>query len=193
MLSEPWWADGAGTPPVVDSQTEFSSLSILPFTQTAQSDFTANAPSQPINQCYPYYGLGPFTNSIRFESNVPSWPQSSPVRRRRQDPLVNVVPDEAKWHTSNDAFIMGIRATKESMGDSEIVDSHAAFKAILLGWDVMEERQRTHPVWKALRQVDEMVFGNWQSKAQKIAMMFVCHRVLLVSILPPFNCGPGNR
>jgi hypothetical protein len=97
-----------------------------------------------------------------------------------------VVPDHEKWRTSNDAFIFGINKTRKmSTAETMIINSHAAYKAILWGCDAREEKERSHPLWLALRQVDEKVFGNWSRKAQKIAMMFVCQRMLLVRYLEP--------
>lgn len=95
--------------------------------------------------------------------------------------IPGVVPDHEKWRTSNEAFIFGIEKTRKmSYAETAIINSHAAYKAILWGCDASEEKERCHPLWLALRQVDEKVFGHWQRKAQKIAMMFVCHRMLLV-------------
>jgi hypothetical protein len=95
--------------------------------------------------------------------------------------IEGVVPDHEKWRTSDEAFIFGINKTRKmSTAEATIINSHAAYKAILWGCDVREEKERNHPLWLALRQVDEKVFGNWHRKAQKIAMMFVCQRMLLV-------------
>lgn len=68
--------------------------------------------------------------------------------------------------------------------ETAIINSHAAYKAILWGCDAREEKERCHPLWLALRQVDEKVFGNWNRKAQKIAMMFVCQGMLLYKSNP---------
>lgn len=112
---------------------------------------------------------------------------------------LTVVPDHAKWTTSNDAFVFGITRSLASSKTSPtqripevIADSHAAYKAILWGKNRLEregeggdgEKERGHPLWAALRQVDERVFGEWNRKAQRVAMMFVCQRVLL------YKCNP---
>jgi hypothetical protein len=102
-----------------------------------------------------------------------------------------VVPDDEKWTVSNNAFIFGINKGRQSFVTTtydlsqDVVDSPAAYKAILWGPQTgKEEEERSHPLWLSLRQVDEKVFGDWTSKAQKVAMMFVCQRMLL------YKCNP---
>lgn len=118
-----------------------------------------------------YPGLGDFESALAW--GTPG--QLCPGKFR------GVVPDHEKWRTSNEAIIFGIeKARKMSQDETTIINSHAAYKAILWGCDAREEEERSHPLWLALRLVDEKVFGNWHRKAQKIAMMFVCQRMLLV-------------
>jgi hypothetical protein len=132
----------------------------------------------------PNYDFMPFSPVSSFDT-IPISTGHSPTYR--------VVPDEQKWKVSNDALVFGInsgiqifRARHQLSRDEErkIWHSHAAYKAILWGCDEREERERRNPLWLALRLVDEKVFGNWTSKAQKIAMMFVCHRMLLYKTNP---------
>jgi hypothetical protein len=136
----------------------------------------------------PSYDFMPFSGLTDFNTGISS---GTPGLLSLATPAI-VVPDDKKWTTSNDAFIYGINTGTRVFGvgnpqgvlEQKIMNSHAAYKAILWGCDAMEEQERTHPLWLALRQVDEKVFGDWKSKAQKIAMMFVCHRMLL------YRCNP---
>jgi hypothetical protein len=89
----------------------------------------------------------------------------------------SIASDEDKWHISNSAFIGCLDSVKKHKGSSSTLDLEVPFKAALWGWDnVGPEAQ--HPVWNALRQVDQRVFGSWKSKSQRIALMFVCQTLI---------------
>ncbi|KAE8442652.1 hypothetical protein EG329_003009 [Mollisiaceae sp. DMI_Dod_QoI] len=131
-------------------------------------------PTQSVSKMYPTFD---FSSSLGLTSFDSSLTCGTPGQPSRNNP--SVVPDIDKWHTSNSAFIFGIDHSKKGGLEPTIANSLAAYKGILWGCDEVEEKERDHPFWLALRQVDEKVFGNWTSKAQKIAMMFVTHRMLL--------------
>lgn len=131
----------------------------------------------PVAEISPSFDFVPYAGLNDFESAL----ACGTPGLLRLGKIAGVVPDHEKWRTSNDAFIFGIDKTRKmSQTETTIINSHAAYKAILWGCDAREEKERSHPLWLALRQVDERVFGNWHRKAQKIAMMFVCQRMLLV-------------
>lgn len=132
--------------------------------------------SPAVSEISPSFDFGPFSRLADFDTAL-SWGTPGQVRLSKSE---RVVPDVDKWRVSNEAFVFGIDIGKKTV-EPHVIDSLAAYKAILWGCNELEEKERAHPLWLALRQVDEKVFGMWQSKAQKIAMMFVCHRMLLVS------------
>jgi len=95
----------------------------------------------------------------------------------RADPLPTIAPDVDKWHVSNGAFIGCLDSVKKKTTSNATLDLHVPFKAAIWGWDnVGVEAQ--HPVWQALRQVDQQVFGTWTSNAQRIALMYVCQTLI---------------
>lgn len=88
-----------------------------------------------------------------------------------------IAPDTEKWHVSNGAFISCLDSVKQRTASTSTLDMHVPFKAVIWGWDnVGPEAQ--HPVWAALRQVDQRVFGTWTSKAQRIALMYICQTLI---------------
>jgi hypothetical protein len=169
-----WGDEGSGNdsadgflmdPNPVASGTSFPTIPVMDL-------YTPPAP-----EIHPNFDFVPYTGITDFDVALAC---GTPVQLCLGK-IDGVVPDHEKWRTSNDAFIYGInKTTKMSTADTVIINSHAAYKAILWGCDAREEKERNHPLWLALRQVDEKVFGNWHRKAQKIAMMFVCQRMLLV-------------
>ncbi|KIW12640.1 hypothetical protein PV08_09918 [Exophiala spinifera] len=89
----------------------------------------------------------------------------------------NIAPDVDKWHVSNGAFINALTEIRKRNPADQELDLHVPFKAAIWGWNnVGPEAQ--HPVWLALRQVDQRVFGTWKSKAQRIALMYVCQTLM---------------
>jgi hypothetical protein len=90
-----------------------------------------------------------------------------------------VVPDIDKWHISNRALDFGITAARKSFPESNIINSQASYKAILNRCSVEEELEREHPLWIALREVDEKIYGH-KSKALRVAVMLGCLRMILV-------------
>lgn len=90
--------------------------------------------------------------------------------------------DREKWHSTDDVYKSAIAAYRELSKDRDIELSCVPLAAVIGGWDTLDEQDRTHPVWASLHWVDESVYGSWQSNAQRIAMMFLKHRLMLVSL-----------
>jgi hypothetical protein len=179
-----WWDNGSvDGSPEASMQTD-SAMSVTSFSQESLQPQTMDLYTPSPTEISPSFDFSPFNHFTDFDTAL-SFGTPGQISL---DPSARVVPDVEKWRTSNDAFIFGIDTGKRSIGESKIINSHAAYKAILWGCDTMEEIERSHPLWLALRQVDEKVFGDWRSKAQKIAMMFVCHRMLLVRSILGSGC-----
>ncbi|KIW34561.1 uncharacterized protein PV07_01338 [Cladophialophora immunda] len=112
-----------------------------------------------------------------FNGWQPQTPSPFDYRFPSSDAVVKVAPDVDKWHVSNGAFISCLDSVKQHTASTATLDMHVPFKAAIWGWDnVGPEAQ--HPVWNALRQVDQRVFGTWTSKAQRIALMYVCQTLI---------------
>ncbi|KAL2430092.1 hypothetical protein ABEF95_004042 [Exophiala dermatitidis] len=114
-------------------------------------------------------------------TTYPGWTSRAPspfdYRFLSTDSVIKVAPDSEKWHVSNGAFISCLDSVKQRTSSTSTLDMHVPFKAAIWGWDnVGPEAQ--HPIWKALRQVDQRVFGTWTSKAQRIALMYVCQTLI---------------
>jgi hypothetical protein len=137
-----------------------------------------------MNSNYPDYSF--LTELANFEATMNAWSQpgfdwdftnpSGPL------PLA---ADVEKWNVSDSAFLQALEICRATKHTDPILDPDVPVKAILWGWHTVDAAQRHHPVWQALRQVDERVFGTWTSKAQKIAMMYVCQLMMQVSSLFP--------
>jgi hypothetical protein len=91
-----------------------------------------------------------------------------------------VVRDIDKWHISNQALDFGITTARKSFPESSVINSQACYKAILNRCSVEEESEREHPLWIALREVDEKIYGH-KSKSLRVAVMLGCLRMILVS------------
>lgn len=87
-----------------------------------------------------------------------------------------IAPDTEKWHVSNRAYSNALNARKQ-VKSATMLDLQVPFKAAIWGWESVGP-EAEHPVWDALRQVDQRVFGIWTSKAQRIAMMYVCQTLI---------------
>ncbi|KIX02946.1 uncharacterized protein Z518_06496 [Rhinocladiella mackenziei CBS 650.93] len=93
------------------------------------------------------------------------------------DSVTKIAPDVDKWDVSNGAFIGALNSVKKQTASTTTLDLHVPFKAAIWGWDNVGP-EALHPVWNALRQVDQRVFGTWTSKAQRIALMYVCQTLI---------------
>lgn len=91
---------------------------------------------------------------------------------------LSLATDFEKWHVSNGAFIGAQDAVKKHLASNKTLDLHVPFRAGLWGWDSIPEHELSHPVWSAIRAVDQKVFGTWTSKAARIAVMYACQTML---------------
>ena len=130
----------------------------------------------------PEYDIEMLAEVVGFDTNMTVWSQptfdwdfSNP-----SEPL-KVAPDAEKWYVSNEAFVSGLEMSRTAPCVDPSLDSDTPVRAILWGWETVDPNLRNHPVWMALRQIDERVFGDWTSKPQKLAMMYVCHLMMQVS------------
>ncbi|ETN41768.1 uncharacterized protein HMPREF1541_03705 [Cyphellophora europaea CBS 101466] len=97
---------------------------------------------------------------------------------------LTIAPDFEKWHVSNGAFIGAMDAVKKHLASNKTLDLHVPFRAGLWGWDSIPEHELNHPVWSALRAVDQKVFGTWTNKAARIAVMYACQTLLQYREVP---------
>ncbi|KEF55710.1 uncharacterized protein A1O9_08460 [Exophiala aquamarina CBS 119918] len=98
-----------------------------------------------------------------------------------------VVSDFQKWYFGNSAYLGALDSVKRRVRSATTMDFQVAFQAALWGWKSVGQ-EAEHPVWNALRQVDECIFGSWTSKAQRIALMYVCQTLIQYREDPT----PGN-
>lgn len=89
-----------------------------------------------------------------------------------------LAPDYEKWHVSNGAFTGAMTAIRNHLATNTTLDLHVPFRAGLWGWDSIPASEQSHPVWSAIRAVDQKVFGAWVSKAARIAVMYACQTML---------------
>lgn len=130
-----------------------------------------------------FFDLNPSSLLDLFEmgpTGYNAWSASTPSPLDYRFPsreTVKVASDMDKWHVSNGAFVSALDSVTHRKTSHIDLDPHVPFKAVIWGWDnVGPEAQ--HPIWKALRQVDQRVFGTWTSKAQRIALMYVCQTLI---------------
>ena len=138
-----------------------------------------------MNSNYPSYDASLMNDFASFEASVASWFQ--PGFDLDYSSTLGSLPlaaDFEKWNVSDSAFLHALDLCRTTTNTDPTLDPDVPVKAILWGWQTVEAAQRQHPVWLALRQVDERVFGTWTSKAQKIAMMYVCQLMMQVRINP---------
>jgi hypothetical protein len=128
-----------------------------------------------------FFEFSPTSLLEAFELGPTGWSSAAPslfdCHFPRTNPVTSIAPDVDKWHVSNGAFIGCLDSVKKRVTSNATLDLHVPFKAVIWGWDnVGAEAQ--HPVWQALRQVDQQVFGTWTSNAQRIALMYVCQTLI---------------
>ena len=107
-------------------------------------------------------------------------PMASPFDYRMPVPdnkALTVARDVEKWHVSDGAFIACMDSVMTGRASNFTLDLHVPFRAAIFGWDTIGE-DANHPVWAALKRVDQQVFGTWTNKAQRIALMYVCQTLL---------------
>lgn len=131
-----------------------------------------------------YQSPDPLMNLLNFDPACIFW-KTPKVRETSLFPnSPSILSDRDKWHLTNDVYTWGLESYKKWTRDYGPYFSLRPFAAIFEGWDILDEEERSHPVLEALRWVDERVFGDWQSKAQRIAMMLIKIRLMNVSYLP---------
>jgi hypothetical protein len=172
----------AGSPPEASFQSSNHQKDNY---NSGSTDLVGTAPrtGSEIMEDNPHFDFGLFTDLADFDSTLAGWSQASFIydipSRADSSPLAL---DEEKWHVSNKAYIQGIETAKSTYAEPDFIDPNVPFKAILWGWHTVEEKERNHPIWRTLRQVDERVFGGWKRKPQKIAIMYVTQFLMKVSI-----------
>lgn len=131
---------------------------------------------------YPDYDVSFLTELANFEATMAAWQQPGfDWDFTNSSGPLPLAADVEKWNVSDSAFLQALELCRKTTNTDPILDPDVPVKAILWGWHTVDAAQRHHPVWQALRQVDERVFGTWTSKAQKIAMMYVCQLMMQVS------------
>ncbi|OAP58050.1 hypothetical protein AYL99_07140 [Fonsecaea erecta] len=111
------------------------------------------------------------------------WGSYEPTLFNTQLPPTNlevtkrIAPDAEKWYVSNSAYNRALDSVKRRGKSAATMDFQTAFQAMLWGWQNVG-REAEHPVWHALREVDQRIFGTWTSMAQRMAMMYVCQTLI---------------
>lgn len=138
-----------------------------------------------MNGNYPDYDVSLPNEFANFEATMASWSQPGfDWDFTNSSGPLPLAADVEKWNVSDSAFLGALELCRTTTNTDPILDPDVPVKAILWGWHTVDAAQRNHPVWQALRQVDERVFGSWTSKAQKIAMMYVCQLMMQVRSTP---------
>lgn len=139
------------------------------------------------NSIAPDFGQSPQSNLL-----VSPWPGIIPGQQTHSNisspynfvlppsggSILTIAADGEKWHVSNGALTTAMSAVRNHLATNKTLDLHVPFRAGLWGWDSIAPAEQSHPVWSALRAVDQKVFGSWQSKAARIAVMYACQTML---------------
>ncbi|KAH8807243.1 hypothetical protein F5884DRAFT_788818 [Xylogone sp. PMI_703] len=125
-----------------------------------------------------YQSPDPLLDLIDFDPACIFWTRPSPQTSNLYPDSPIILSDREKWHLSNDVYIRALESYKKWSHNYEPSFSHKPYAAIMEGWDILDEDERSHPVWEGLRWVDERVFGSWQSKAQRVAIMLIKQRLM---------------
>lgn len=163
-----------------------SSLAPIPHLEHPQPGAITCANSPQLPDEITYYTFGPLTGmSPSGLNNI--WQVPIGVSEYNSECRLEQsksAPHREKWQICNETLASGIEAAKRALHDHDIINTHAAFKAVIHGWETDETILRSHPMWVAVQQVIEQIFGDWESKAQVIACMLILHKLLLVSTVP---------
>jgi hypothetical protein len=127
-----------------------------------------------------YPTLDPLYNLINFDPADLFWRRSYSQASKPFLQPPRALTDREKWHSTDDVYKSAITAYRDLSEGGDLGLSYVPFAAVIQGWDTLDEKNRTHPVWASLHWVDESVYGSWQSNAQRIAMMYLKHRLMLV-------------
>ena len=124
-----------------------------------------------------------FTSDLDFfpACNDVDWnSMQSPLTASTSTPRL-AIKDGYVPTTMDKLFAYAVAGVRESSGHPNALDSHLAFASILWTGEDVEGDCLSHPLWKALRAIDKHVWRNWQSRAQRIAAMYICSKLLIVS------------
>ena len=139
---EEWWESG------IVQEDELQEENIMTCGPSISYDTISNSYTG-LAEISPSYDFMPFSPVSSFES-------APPHHLLNLGGKITVVPDEQKWTTANEAFTSGIVTGARLFGrrpepqndiEKRVLNSHAAFKAILWGPDREQEEERTHPFW----------------------------------------------
>jgi hypothetical protein len=128
------------------------------------------------------YDMSFLSEFSKFEATIAAWSQPGFDWdfTNSSGPLPPAA-DLEKWNISNSAYVQALELCRATAHRDPTLDPDVPVKAILWGWHTIDPVQRHHPVWQALRQIDDRVFGTWTFKAQKIAIMYICQLMMHVS------------
>ena len=90
---------------------------------------------------------------------------------------VTVAKDVEKWNVLNRAFAKCMDSVQKGPASNFAPHLHVPCRVAIWGWDSVGE-DANHPIWAALRSVDQRVFGSWTYKAQRIALICVYQTLL---------------
>jgi hypothetical protein len=157
-----------------------------PMDEEAINSPTVETPSAPPVDEYMSFDFNPNTLLEMFDygpSGYQGWTPQSPSPFDYRFPpaqgsgVTRVAADVDKWHVSNGAFINCLDLVKRRSTSASTLDMQVPLRATMFGWENAGP-EALHPIWSALRDVDQRVFGTWTSKAQRIALMFVCQTLI---------------
>ena len=126
----------------------------------------------------PWPQIMPQQRLSNITSNMASPSPYSFVLPSASNTHLPIAADREKWYVSNGALIGAQTAIRNHLATNNTLDLHVPFRAGLWGWDSIPQTEQAHPVWSALRAVDQKVFGTWKSKAARIAVMWACQTML---------------
>ncbi|RFU25416.1 hypothetical protein B7463_g10926, partial [Scytalidium lignicola] len=150
--------------------------------ETSHSSFTQASENNALN-LYPNPFLcpssDPIHNLLNFDPAEVFWREYTPLYIKPFLQTPRVLTDQEKWHGTNEVYKSAIISCRDLWKYNDATFSSEPFAAVMQGWHTLDEKERSHPVWASLHWVDESVFGSWQSKAQRIAMMYLKQRLMI--------------
>lgn len=129
----------------------------------------------------------PLFNLINFDPASIFWktPKSPPSNLYPDS--ARILSDHDKWHVTNDVYTWGLDSYRKLYYYYGTYGAVKPIMAIFEGWHILDEKEKCHPVYRALQWVDECLFGDWHSKAQRIAMILIKMRLMNVSSCTEFH------
>lgn len=104
-----------------------------------------------------------------FDPKAMVWPQE-----QLRPPLMGL-SDHVEAYFVNARTVDSQRRTI----DERVAQYQAPFKSLFTGWDTVDAKSRTDPMWLSIRYIDERLYAGWTT-AKKIATMFVSHKLIQV-------------